>query len=325
MNEKIVKIAKAIIPEAVLNKYWEVKRKVQMRRIENMPENEYEEYLSNFYRKYTSYDMDFTCPKTLTQKAQWLKLYDQDPRKTLYSDKYAVREMVRSTIGEKYLIPLISINGKDRFYSFDEIDFSKLPKSFVIKCNHGCGYNIIVKDKTTIDIKFVRKQLNIWLSENYAYINGLELVYKNIKPCIIIEKYMAINDDLPDYKFMCFSGEIKYVWCDQGRFINHRRTLFDSEYEPQAFTIGKFAPLLNPQKPDNYYEMLQIVKQLCMDFPYVRVDLYNVEGRVYFGELTFSSGSGIEMPYPVEYDEYLGSQIVLDSNERIKNTKYRKT
>jgi len=324
MNEKIVKIAKVIVPKAVLNKYWERKRKVKMYRAKNMPENEYEEYLSNFYKKYTSYNMDFACPKTFTQKAQWLKLYDQDPKKTLYSDKYAVREMVRNTIGEKYLIPLISINGKDHFYSPDEIDFSKLPKSFVLKCNHGCGYNIIVKDKKTIDIKSVRKQLNTWLAENYAYINGLELVYRDIKPCIIIEKYIAINDDLPDYKFMCFSGEIKYVWCDQGRFTNHRRTVFDPEYNPQTFTMGKFAPLLELEEPENYYEMLQVVKKLCMDFTYVRVDLYNVEGRVYFGELTFSSGSGIEMPYSVEYDEILGSQIVLDSNKRIKNTKYRK-
>ena len=302
-------------------------------RVMGLPKQEYESYLVDRYREmmnripYTAgAELDLSNPLTYTQKQQWLKLYDQDDRKAVYSDKYAVRKHVEMTIGKDYLIPLISIDGKDHFSNADEIDFEKLPNQFVIKCNHGSHYNIIVKDKSKLskrDISKYKKQLNYWLNEHYAFLVGLELVYQKIKPCIIIEKYMAIDDDLPDYKFMCFSGEPKLVWVDQGRFTDHRRTLFNLNYEKMPYNMYIHEDILDMKKPDNFNEMVKIAKALCEDFPYVRVDLYSIGGKVYFGELTFCSGAGFQAPNPLQYDRELGDMIKIDNNKREGDYTYR--
>lgn len=320
-----------VLPDKLVALYREergnIKRRKEMQLVKNLPADQYENYISEWYKKRTGYSMNFENPHTFTQKQQWMKLYDLTARKTLLTDKYAVRKIIADSIGAGYLIPLIMIDGVDHFYSAKEIDFSKLPNQFVLKCNHGSGYNIIVKDKNSLSggqVRKIKKKLNMWLHENFAYRNGLELVYRDIKPCIIIEKYMAINDDLPDYKFLCFSGKAKYVWCDQGRYTEHRRTVYDLEYSIQPFNFHTYEKCLNNEKPQNFNKMIQLAETLCEGFSYVRVDFYNVEGKIYFGELTFSSASGGELPNPVEYDEVLGEFITIDPERRKKNGEYRK-
>lgn len=184
-----------------------------------------------------------------------------------------------------------------------------------MKCNHGSGYNIIVKDKSALNkrkVAKIKKQLNVWLKEDFCYTCGLELQYKEIKHLIYIEEYMAINDDLPDYKFMCFSGEVKYVWVDTGRYVNHRRSVFDLDFKPMPFKLHTYEPVLLKDKPENFDKMIEIAKKLCSSWKYVRVDLYNIGGKIYFGELTFSSGSGIEQVHPEKYGKVLGDLIKLN-------------
>ena len=323
-----------LIPDKLRQLYYSYLRNQEYKKMLSLPECEYEEYLCsryiemmNRYPHSRGMIMDFNNPVTYTQKQQWMKLYDQSDIKALYSDKYEVRKHIINTIGDNYLIPLIKINGKDHFDNPEEIDFNLLPNSFVIKCNHGSHYNIIIKDKKCLsvhDIKLIRKQLNYWLNEHYAFLVGLELVYEKIKPKIIIEKYMAINDDLPDYKFMCFSGEVKYVWCDQGRFTDHRRSVFDLDYNLMPFNLHIHENVKNMEKPKNFNKMVEIANMLCDKFPYVRVDLYNIDGEIYFGELTFCSGAGYQCPIPVNYDKILGDLIILDLKKRDNNYKYRR-
>ena len=158
----------------------------------------------------------------------------------------------------------------------------------------------------------------------YAFLVGLELVYEKNNPTIIIEEYMANDDDLPDYKFMCFSGEVKYVWCDQGRFADHMRSVFDMDYNLMPFSLHTYESVKDLKKPDNFDKMVEIARRLCEDFPYVRVDLYNIEGQIYFGELTFCSGAGYQTPIPIEYDKILGDLIYIDPAQRSGNYRYRK-
>lgn len=329
---KIKTALKLVLPDVYLVKLQELKKKKRekrnIKREKRLKESEYEEYLEEWYKKRTGAEMDFDNPVTFTQKQQWLKLYDNSEEKTLLSDKYTVRNYVQNLIGKDYLVPLISICNRDHFYDVEEIDFDKLPNQFVLKGNHGSGYNIIVKNKSLLskkDIKKIKSRMSSWLSENYAYKNGLELVYKDIQPCIIIEKYIAMDDDLPDYKFLCFSGTVKYVWCDQGRYRMHTRTVYDLNYKKAPFNFHDYNNVPDNSKPINFEDMIHVAKKLCGEFPYVRVDLYNVNGKVYFGELTFSSASGGELPNPTTYDRTLGDLIVIDKMKRENNYRYRKT
>lgn len=305
-------------------------QKEMMETLSVLPENEYEDFLKTLYKQRTSREMDFENPVTFTQKIQWLKLYDNPEEKSLFVDKYKVRQYIAETIGSEYLIPLVSIDGKDCFYNADDIDFSKLPQSFVLKCNHGSGYNIIVKNKSDLSkakIKAIKKTLNEWLSEPFAYKNGIELAYKNVTPCILIEKYMAEdNTDFPDYKFLCFNGNVHYFWLDQQRFINHKRTVFNRDFSRAGFQVGPF--LDGNYKIENKEEiekLINLANIISSDLVHCRIDLYLKESKPYFGEITFYSGSGFtDIPNPDKYDEVLGNLIEINQTKRDNNTKYRK-
>ncbi len=302
----------------------------------NLKKNQYEQYLSDYYAMMMNREshsrgktLNFENPTTFSEKVQWLKLYDQDPKKGLYSDKYIVRQHIKDTIGEQYLNDLISINGKDVFYNAKEIDFNQLPNSFVLKCSHASHFNFIVKDKSKLtkkQIKSMKRQLNRWLKIRYAFVNGLELQYELTVPSIIIEKYLSINDDLPDYKFFCFDGKIMFAWIDEGRYSrNHFRTVFDPFNPKRIFNykFGDFDSKDHVDLPDNFEEMLEISKTLCEDFKFVRVDLYSVGGKLFFGELTFTSGSGFRCIYPPEADEEIGKYIKIDKSKRDNCWDYR--
>lgn len=299
----------------------------------HLKESKYEEYLEKRYSRYMDqFDysknnkLNFECPRTFTEKQQWLKLYDNNIQKSLLTDKYYAKKFFEKNIGSEFVIPLLKINNIEIFYSAKDINFDFLPNQFVLKCTHGSHMNIIVKDKSKLtqkDIKLIKRQLNKWLKINYAFKVGLELHYSNIKPAIIIEKYFNINDDLPDYKFFCFNGEPKFVWVDQNRNTNHKRTVFNLNYKKLPYNFFKMPDVDLLEKPKNFNKMIEISKKLSKGFIFSRVDLYNVGGTIYIGEITFSSGSGYIPLYPNEYDEKLGKLIKINQINRINNTRYR--
>jgi len=272
-------------------------------------------YTKKWYKTATGYELDLDNPRTFTEKQQWLKFYDQSPLKVLCSDKYAVREYISKKVGEEYLVPLISIDAKDRFYDANEIDFSKLPNSFVLSCNHGSSMTIVVEDKSKLrkkNIKSIKKRLNQWLKIDVSYVNAFDFTYKGIKPCIIITEYLTNgNNDLKDFKLFCFNGQPKYLWIDSGRFGNdHRRTVYDSHFKKMPFRYGVFKEADNP-KPVNFEKMFELSEILSKDFKLVRVDFYEVNGILKIGELTFNSGAGRDLIYPIEYNEKLGEELSL--------------
>ena len=271
-------------------------------------------YTKKWYKTATGYPLNLDDPKTFTEKQQWIKFYDQDPLKVTCSDKYAVREYISKKIGKEYLVPLIDVDGKDKFYDANEIDFDKLPNQFVLSCNHGSSMTIVVDDKNKLkkkDIKVIKKRLNKWLKIDVGYVNAFDFVYKGIKPCILITKYLSNGDnDLKDYKIFCFNGEPKYLWIDSGRFGDHKRTVYDSKFNKMPFRYGVF-PEGENEKPVNLEKMFELAKVLCAEFKLVRVDFYEVDGKLYFGELTFNSGAGRDLIYPIEYNTIVGEQLSL--------------
>ncbi|WP_053218197.1 ATP-grasp fold amidoligase family protein [Virgibacillus senegalensis] len=269
----------------------------------SLNENEYPEKLAQIYKKKTGKVLDWNNLQTYNEKMQWAKLYENNPLKTTLADKYLVREWVKDTIGKEYLIPLLGV-----WDSFDEINFDNLPKKFVLKTNHGSGTNIIVKDKNHLDKSEAKKRLDKWLKMNFAYKNGFQMQYKNIKPKIIAEEYIeGINGDLNDYKFLCFDGKVYYCWIDSGRYSDHRRNIYNLNWELQEWQQHYYKNTDNQvTKPENFELMIELSKKLCQGFSHVRVDLYNVNGKVYFGEMTFTNSSGFEAIRPHKYNLMLG-------------------
>lgn len=264
--------------------------------------------LENFYKKIMHKTLNLNNPQTFNEKIQWLKLYDSTPIKTKLADKYLVRDWVKEKIGEKYLITLLGVYDK-----FEEIDFDKLPNQFVIKCNHGSGWNIIVKDKSKLNLAETKEKLDKWLKTNFAFKYGYELHYRDIKPKIIIEKYVS-NDgkNLYDYKFWCFNGNVKYMQF-RNDFSEHLEMCFyDLHWKKQPFYYDH--PLYKPDlpKPDNFSEMVNIAQKLCKGFAFVCVDLYRLnDGSIKFGEMTFTRSSGTGKWCDEKYNYKLGQLIKL--------------
>lgn len=261
-----------------------------------------EKYINKKYFQVHGYKMDWKNPKSYTQKIQYSKLYNCNSLKTICSDKIAVRDYVKTVIGEEYLIPIYGVWEK-----FDEIDFKNLPNKFILKTNHGSATNIIVNDKRKIDIKKVKRKMNNFLNDDFAYY-GFELHYSGIKPLIFAEELLDFGDsNIEDYKFLCFDGKIHYFWVDFNRNTNHKRNMYDLEWnllEWNQWHYGNYTKKI--EKPKNFDEMIEIVQKLSAGFDHVRVDLYNINGKIYFGELTFTNGGGYEPIYPREMDYELG-------------------
>lgn len=274
------------------------------------------EYTNKWYKAQTGKILHLNNPQSLTEKQQWVKFYDQDPLKVKCTDKYLVREYISKKIGSQHLVPLITVNGKDAFFNANEIDFNLLPNQFVISCNHGSSMTIVVSDKSKLSkhkIKGIKKKLNRWLKIEPAYIAAYDFVYKGIKPCIMITKFLENPDksEINDYKFIAFNGGVKYMWIDSDRFHGHKRSVFNLDLTRAPFNINKYEPIGDSAIPSNYKEMLQLANILAKDFMFVRVDFYNVNNVIYFGELTFNSGGGVELPYPEEYDLIVGNELLI--------------
>ncbi len=292
--------------------YAHLKRKKRIRQIERikkMPFNKQLSTLENLYEKRIGHPLDWNNLKTYTEKMQWEKVYNDDPRKVQLANKYAVRQWVADKIGEQYLIPLLGV-----YDSFDEIDFSVLPDQFVMKTNHGSGTNYIVKDKSQLDLKRAKQMFDDWMATDYAYNTGLELHYSKIKRRIIIEKYLETTQkELQDYKFLCFDGEPHFCWVDMGRYSTHTRNVYDLEWKLQPWNQERYGVYKDPIPcPPNFEKMVEIARVLSTGFAHVRVDLYNVDGTIYFGEMTFTNGSGLDRIIPEEYDRKLGDLWKID-------------
>lgn len=283
---------------------WRYRQRKHEARVHSMTYEQYEKMDAQIYENAMGKPLDFSNLQTYSEKMQWAKIYDQDPRKTICADKLAVREFVKDRIGENYLIPLLGVWDR-----YSDIDFNKLPNQFVLKTNCGSGDVSIVKDKNNLSFsEKIKMKRKIEESINCDFSTLLcERHYSNIPPKIIAEKYICDNDgELNDYKFMCFNGEPKFVWVDVGRYTDHRRNIYDLNWNLLPFTMT-FPNVNNPVKqPKNFSEMVRIASALSEGFSHVRVDLYNIDGRIYFGEMTFSSDAGFEKCYPEIFDKKIG-------------------
>ena len=282
------------------------------KRLESLPEEKYNDLIEKEYLKVFGNILDWNNLRTYTEKMQWEKIYDKNPIKTTLTDKYAVREWVEGKIGKDYLIPLIGV-----WDSFDNIDFDLLPKQFVLKTNHGTGTNLIVKDKYKINMRRAKRMFDDWMKTDYAFTNSLQLHYRDIKRKIIAEKYLETNlGELQDYKFLCFDGKPCFCWVDLGRYSKHTRTVFDMNWKLQPWTQASYGIAnYDIPMPKNFDMMIDIANILSKGFSHVRVDLYNVDGKIYFGEMTFTNGSGLDPIIPKEYDKVLGDYWKLSKNK----------
>ncbi len=259
------------------------------------------------------YDIDLSTPKTFNEKLQWLKLYDRNPLYTTMVDKYAVKQYVAERIGDEYIIPTLGV-----WDSFDDIDFTKLPNQFVLKCTHDSGGLAICRDKKTFDKQKAKKKIERSLKKNY-YWGGREWPYKDVKPRIIAEQYMedTKTEELRDYKFFCFDGVAKALFIATDRQKEGEEVKFDfydMEFKHLDFKQGHPNATVSPAKPETFDEMRQLAEKLSKRIPHLRVDFYEVNGKAYFGELTFSHFSGMVPFTPEEWKETFGSWIKLPEN-----------
>ena len=268
----------------------------------------YKKDLERWHENVLGKKLNLDNPQTFNEKMQWLKLYDSTPEKTLLADKYLVRDWVAKTIGEEYLIPLLGA-----YDSFDEIDFDKLPNQFVMKCNHGSGWNIVVKDKRKLDMTDTKSKLDRWMSDNYAFKCGLELHYRDIPPKIVIEKFMSeIGNALYDYRFFCFDGRVEQIWLDIGSGTpEHKRKIYDRNWNEQNIIVKWPRLETDVPKPKNLKKMISLAEKMSKGFAMVRVDFYDVNDKIYFGEMTFTSMSGTGVFEPASADLELGKLIKL--------------
>jgi hypothetical protein len=246
-------------------------------------------------------------PKTYNEKIQWMKLYHHDPLTRDLSDKYKVREFVKKRIGEPYLVELLGV-----YQNFDEIDFDGLPDQFVLKCNNDSGSIAICRDKKTFDIDAARAKLEKGLNTNFYYA-GREWQYKYIKPLLICEKYIENKPgDLLDYKFFCFDGVPKLVHLNFGRATDLKKNIYDLDWNLLDVKM-KYDndPSVFLDKPENLDEMLDVAARLSAGFPHVRVDLYCVEGKIYFGEMTFTHTGGNSLFQPESFNYKMGGWFTL--------------
>lgn len=265
-------------------------------------------YIQMYYFAHFKKFCNLKNPKTYNEKLNWLKLHDKNPIYTRIVDKFEAKEYVKDIIGDQYIIPTLGV-----WDNFDDIDFDELPQQFVLKCTHDSEGLAIVKDKDKLDKEMAKNKIESALKQNFFYI-GREWPYKNVKPRIIAEKYMEdhIDGELRDYKFFCFDGEPKAMFVASDRASdNVKFDYFDLNFNHLDIK-QKYPHAEQPlRKPVTFEKMIELSKVLSKGFPHVRVDFYEVDGQLYFGELTFYHFSGF-MPFePNKWDKIFGDWIKL--------------
>lgn len=259
-------------------------------------------------------EVELENPIKFNDKLQWLKLNWYDPLATKCADKYEVREIIEDKIGKEYLNELYGV-----YESVDEIDLDELPNSFVLKGTHGSGFNIICKDKNNMDWDVEFKKMKRWLRTNYYWQNR-EWVYKDIKPRIVCEKYMSDSNGEPpnDYKIFCFNGEPKLILVTFDRLTHLTHKYYDPDWNVKDIEITyPNNREVNIPRPEFLDEMLDISRKLSKGFPHVRVDLYCVENKIIFGELTFFHMSGMSQFRPAEFEIEMGNWLKLPKSNKL--------
>lgn len=266
-------------------------------------------FLKRMYHICMGRELDLENPLTYTEKLQWLKLYDHRPEYATLVDKFAVKEYVAKKIGQEYVIPLLGVWDRA-----EDIDFDSLPEQFVLKTTHDSGSYVVCKDKSKLDIPAARKRMAKFLKRKY-YNHNREWPYKNVPPRIIAEAYMEDRQfgELRDYKFFTFGGEPKVLYIAQGRGRGEPTVadFFDMDFNHLPFTIDHDTAEVPPEKPRCFEEMKRLAAILSAGTPQLRVDFYEVDGRVYFGEMTFFHCSGMEAFHPEEWDRKFGDWVTL--------------
>lgn len=285
-------------------------RRLYKRRFENNLTGEEIKYILEVqFETMLGYKLNLDKPKTFNEKIQWLKFYYRDPLMTKCADKAEVRNYIKDTIGEQYLIPCLGV-----YNSPEEIDFNKLPNRFVLKVNWGCKQNIIVKDKLRLDIKDAKQKLKKWMDpRSNNYYRYFEWQYKNIKPKIICEKYIVGDKYLKDYKFHCCNGVFKRLLVigaidEKNRFCN----FYDKNLSLLNLKNGGTIKQDEKVNLNNYNKMVELAEKLAKPFPLCRVDFYEDKNKdIYLGELTFTPGNGTDIFEPFEWDYKLGDDLIL--------------
>lgn len=274
-------------------------------------------YLKLIFRLKMGYRLNLDNPQTFSEKLQWLKLHNRKAEQTLMVDKYEAKRYVADIVGEEYIIPTIGVWDR-----VEDIDFDALPEQFVLKCTHDSGGVVICKDKSQLDIAAAKALLRRGLKRNYYWRNR-EWPYKNIRPRIIAEQYMEDESgyELKDYKWFCFDGEPKALFVATDRGVKGEETkfdFFDAEFNHLPFTNGHPNATREIAKPKGFEQMKQLAARLSQGQMHLRVDFYDINGQIYFGELTFYHWSGT-MPFePREWDYRFGSWINLPLKEHSK-------
>lgn len=267
------------------------------------------EILSEAFNRRVGYPLNLEDPKTMNEKIMWMKLYYQDPEITQCADKFTVKDYVTEHVGAQYTVPTIT-----SWSDPDEIDFDALPDQFVLKVNWSSGYYIIVRDKSTLDIEKAKTKLRKWLKpDRNSYYQYFNWAYKYMKPAIYAEEFLDTGDAQPDdFKFYCCNGEPKFALVVTGRGTeNQTRSFVDMDWKVMPFGRQGMEIAEKVTKPKCLDDMMRLCRILSAKFPFVRVDFYEVDGRIYVGEMTFYPGGGL-LPFdPPEWDAILGDMITL--------------
>ena len=266
-------------------------------------------YMKIYYEYYTGKKLDLENPIEFNAKIQWLKVFYRVPLLHQLVDKYAVRQYVKEKVGEEYLNELIEVYDRT-----SAVDFDTLPEQFVIKAVHGYHFNLIVNDKSKLNRIKARFLMRKWMSKNQYTRGGLEWAYKGVKPRLIAEKYLSEigKDDISDYKFFCFDGVPKLLHIDVDRGSVHKRAYYDMDWKKLPIKHDSISFIEGEaKKPLNFNEMVEVASKLAGKFPFVRVDLYNLNGRIIFGEMTFYPADGRLAFIPDEYNTIIGDYIKL--------------
>lgn len=274
------------------------------------------------YRIQLGRKLNLKKPLRYTEKLQWLKCYYRDPLMTMCVDKYTVRDYVSSKGFKDILVDCYGVYDR-----FEEIPIDQLPNEFVLKkTNGGGGLNVLLcQDKHSIDLSYIESQLREWLRPSHNRSGGREWAYDNIKSRIIAEELLKDpthqDNSIDDYKFLCFGGKVYCIAVDIGRFSEHKRNFYSAQWEllDVVSELDNFNQDL--QKPKNLEKMVEIAEKLSEDFPEVRVDLYNINGKIYFGELTFYPWSGYVQFSPDEFDYVLGNEFMLPQKGKVDRSK----
>lgn len=267
-------------------------------------------YLKVYFKLKMNENLDLKNPLTYNQKLQWLKLYDRNIDYTNMVDKYDAKIIVEKKLGGEYIISTLGI-----WNSFKDINFELLPNKFVLKTTHDSGGVVICKDKLNFDKINARKIINKSLRNNFFYI-GREYPYKNVRPRIIAEEFIVDESgtELKDYKFFCFNGEPKFLFVASNRNIDTRFDFFDTNFNHLEIKKNGYINAETPiSKPKNFERMVEISRILSKNIPHIRIDLYNVNGKILFGEYTFTHWGGTVPFEPKEWDKIIGDYISLQS------------